>query len=495
MREASPRRSSWSEAQRRDRRAGNGKTNGQQKKLEAGDREAAEAEAEAEAGEETAEEESPAGGVGEAATATTTRPHQACPDCPAVVAAASLPRWILLADASWRPIHNLNRGWYLHSTRIITIVIIGIVIIAIAAMPADGPLADPALQPFLAENFSPAAYLNSTLPPLAPSSLHSLHSSSTSLLSSLDVHLSRLQATLSALTDEILRATPRLSYELQVLRSDVISLADTLSSPRTRQLTQCLADVSLEESSQAQLDAPPATTATTVAIDGDKGVGEGAGPQSGGNGEKQPNGGAAAASTKPQVLKRLETLALVRRHLEDVVKVFGEAMEWTLTDTQKTSIPLPTTSTSSLGAYIPPSRTPSPAIFDGRKKPTSASHSSNAGTGSDRITDDISYMLLNEEIEQATQKVEELAKLCDVWKNTSEYDARLRFVENLRWKVMEATRVEEPDVVAPNAPSDKKDSERGVYTINLPEVQLPRDGYLGLINQFKQMRDSIGQSG
>ncbi|KAK6346935.1 hypothetical protein TWF696_007033 [Orbilia brochopaga] len=360
-------------------------------------------------------------------------------------------------------------------------------------MPADGPLADPVLQPFLADNFSPAAYLNSTLPPLSStSSLHSLHSTATTLLSSLDVHLSRLQATLSALTDEILRATPRLSYELQVLRSDVISLADTLSSPRTRQLTQCLADVSLEDSSQGQLDPPPADTAagtTTTTTNGD-----GGGVNSAANGEKQSN--AATASTKPQVLKRLETLALVRRHLEDVVKVFGEAMEWTLTDTQKTSIPLPTTSTSSLGAYIPPSRTPSPAVFDGRKKPTSTSTSTNnTGTGSDKITDEISYLLLNEEIEQATQKVEELAKLCDVWKNTSEHDARLRFVENLRWKVMEATKVEEPDSAVSAPPSDKKDSDRGVYTINLPEVQLPRDGYLGLINQFKQMRDSIGQSG
>ncbi|KAF3917435.1 hypothetical protein ABW21_db0207353 [Orbilia brochopaga] len=357
-------------------------------------------------------------------------------------------------------------------------------------MPADGPLADPILQPFLADNFSPAAYLNSTLPPLTPTSLHSLHSTSTTLLSSLDVHLSRLQATLSALTDEILRATPRLSYEVQVLRSDVVSLADILSSPRTRQLTQCLADVSLEDSSQAQSDPSPAdavitATATDVADSGAK------------NAENvaKHSDTTTTTSAKPQVLKRLEILALVRRHLEDVVKVFGEAMEWTLTDTQKTSIPLPTTSTSSLGAYIPPSRTPSPAVFDGRKKPASASHNSNAGTGSDRITDEISYLLLNDEIDQATQKVEELARLCDVWKNTSEHDARLRFVENLRWKVMEATRVEDTDVGAPSAPADKKDSDRGVYTINLPEVQLPRDGYLGLINQFKQMRDSIGQSG
>lgn len=196
---------------------------------------------------------------------------------------------------------------------------------------------------------------------------------------------------------------------------------------------------------------------------------------------------AANTRGKPQVLKRLETLTLVRRHLEDVIKVFGEAMEWTLTDVQKTSIPLPTTATSSLGAYIPPSRSPSPAVMEGRKR--SGQGSNNPARGSDKFTDEISYLLLNEEVDKATQKVEDLAKLCEVWKNTSEYDARLRFVENLRWQVMEATKVEEPDVV------EKKDNDRGVYTINLPEVSLPKDGYLGFINQFKQMRDSIGQSG
>ncbi|KAF3935900.1 hypothetical protein ABW20_dc0103944 [Dactylellina cionopaga] len=341
-------------------------------------------------------------------------------------------------------------------------------------------LSDPTLQPFLSDSFSPSAYLNSTLPPLSATSvisssspavsLQALHSTATSLLSNLDIHLNRLQSNLSTLTDEILRATPRLSYELQVLRSDVISLADTLSSTRARQLTDCLADVSLDDS--------PGT--------GDEGETENAVSN-----RRKSEATGTTTTGKPQVLKRLETLTLVRRHLEDVIKVFGEAMEWTLTDTQRISIPLPTTTTSSLGAYIPPSRSPSPGVMEGRRRLNQSNHSNNNSnnTGSDKFTDEISYLLLNEEVDKATQKVEDLAKLCEVWKNTSEYDARLRFVENLRWKVMEATKVEEPDVV------EKKDSERGVYTINLPEVSLPKDGYLGFINQFKQMRDSIGQSG
>ncbi|KAF3275120.1 hypothetical protein TWF132_003005 [Orbilia oligospora] len=332
-------------------------------------------------------------------------------------------------------------------------------------------LSDPVLQPFLSDSFSPTSYLNSTLPPLSATavissssptvSLQKLHTTATTLLSNLDAHLNRLQSTLSTLTDEILRATPRLSYELQILRSDVISLADTLSSTRTRQLTECMADVSLEESPNTPLEGTEDKERRKSEVSNTQG--------------------------KPQVLKRLETLTLVRHHLEDVIKVFGEAMEWTLTDVQKTSIPLPTTTTSSLGAYIPPSRSPSPAVMDGRKR--SGQSSNNPATGSDKFTDEISYFLLNGEVDKATQKVEDLAKLCEVWKNTSEYDARLRFVENLRWQVMEATKAEEPSVV------EKKDNDRGVYTINLPEVSLPKDGYLGFINQFKQMRDSIGQSG
>ncbi|KAF3918638.1 hypothetical protein AA313_de0204385 [Arthrobotrys entomopaga] len=354
-------------------------------------------------------------------------------------------------------------------------------------------LADPLLQPFLSDSFSPSAYLNSTLPPLSTTSvisassntvsLQTLHSTATDLLTSLDVHLNRLQSTLSTLTDEILRATPRLSYELQVLRSDVISLADTLSSTRTRQLTECLADVSLQDSGAGAATAPAPGTPSNINANDDS--------HDESKDRRKPSAATSTtASGKPQVLKRLETLVLVRRQLEDVIKVFGEAMAWTLTDTQKTGIPLPTTATSSLGAYIPPSRSPSPGIIDGRKRSPQNSGPSAMAAGSDKFTDEISYLLLNEEVDKATEKVEELAKLCDVWKNTSEYDARLRFVENLRWKVMEATKAEEPDIV------EKKDnSDRGVYTINLPEVSLPKDGYLGFINQFKQMRDSIGQSG
>ncbi|KAF3942332.1 hypothetical protein ABW19_dt0207579 [Dactylella cylindrospora] len=336
---------------------------------------------------------------------------------------------------------------------------------------ASSLLSDPTLAPFLSESFSPITYLNNTLPPLSTTatssssspavSLQALHNTSTTLLSSLDVHLSRLQTTLSTLTDEIIRATPRLSYEVEVLRSDVISLAETLSSVQTRQLTEGLADISLDESqspNEASEDKPP--TAKTD------------------------------ESSKPQVLKRLETLSLVRRHLEDVIKVFGEAMEWTLTDNQKTAIPLPTTHTSSLGAYIPPSRSPSPAIMDGRKRSTQPGISHTPASGSDKFTDEISYLLLNEEIDKATKKVEDLAKLCEVWKNTSEYNTRQQFVENLRWKVMEATKVEDD-----TGGETSKESDRGVYTINLPEVSLPKDGYLNFINQFKQMRDSIGQSG
>ncbi|KAK6343248.1 hypothetical protein TWF730_010844 [Orbilia blumenaviensis] len=359
-------------------------------------------------------------------------------------------------------------------------------------------LADPALQPFLSPTFSPTTYLNTTLPPLSTTTiissssptvtLQKLHTTATTLLSNLDAHLSRLQSTLSTLTDEILRATPRLSYELQVLRSDVISLADTLSSTRTRQLTECLADISLDDpSSDPNAPLPEGTDPSSNNKNNNNN-------NERKDSEASPN--TALNGGKPQVLKRLETLTLVRRHLEDVIKVFGEAMEWTLTDVQKTSIPLPTTTTSSLGAYIPPSRSPSPAVMEGRRRAGQGSSSNNNNnnnnnptTGSDKFTDEISYLLLNEEVDKATQKVEDLAKLCEVWKNTSEYDARLRFVENLRWRVMEATKVEEPDVV------EKKDSDRGVYTINLPEVSLPKDGYLGFINQFKQMRDSIGQSG
>src|SRR2546429_1793910 len=105
-------------------------------------------------------------------------------------------------------------------------------------MPANGASSDeldsiksdPLLSAFLSPTFSPTNYLNTTLPSLSTTtssaatstsangspaavSLSAIHSTATDLLSTLDVHLNRLQTTLSSLTDDILRSTPRLGYE------------------------------------------------------------------------------------------------------------------------------------------------------------------------------------------------------------------------------------------------------------------------------------------
>ncbi|CCX34909.1 Similar to hypothetical protein [Tuber melanosporum Mel28]; acc. no. XP_002835998 [Pyronema omphalodes CBS 100304] len=127
-----------------------------------------------------------------------------------------------------------------------------------AATSTNPHLTDPLLAPFLIPTFTPTSYLNSILPPLLPPSipttshpptqaqsqhplatslsasalpLSDLSSSTTTLLSTLSHQLTRLLTTLSSLTDDLLRLSPRLSYSIDLLRSDVLSLAEELNGP------------------------------------------------------------------------------------------------------------------------------------------------------------------------------------------------------------------------------------------------------------------------
>jgi len=203
-------------------------------------------------------------------------------------------------------------------------------------------------------------------------------------------------------------------------------------------------------------------------------------------------------------------------------------MDWSLTDAQKAAGAnaggVITGGGGLLSGYGPPSRSTSPIPG---YRPTNTITSSNinasssllpsaiagntgigtggnggvAGKGAKRdITSEITFLIANDQLELATEKVEELAKLCEVWKGTSEFNARVQFVEGLRWKVMEAGRVEDGSTPTFSGRGgvrrkerererEEEDDGRLVYTINLPEVSL------GFINQFKQMRDSIGQAG
>ncbi|KAL8820233.1 MAG: hypothetical protein Q9223_001497, partial [Gallowayella weberi] len=101
--------------------------------------------------------------------------------------------------------------------------------------PESHHLTDPLLLPFLAPSFSASTYLNTALPP-PPSSkphpqptLNSLASQTQSHISTLSAQTTRLSATLTSLTDDILRCSSRLTYEIELLRAEANTLIETLS--------------------------------------------------------------------------------------------------------------------------------------------------------------------------------------------------------------------------------------------------------------------------
>jgi len=262
-------------------------------------------------------------------------------------------------------------------------------------------LTDQSLSPFLAPTFSVSAYLNSVLPPLQPPATLSTHrptsavplstlsSQTTTLLSTLDYQTQRLLTILTSLTDEILRLAPRLAYSIDLLRSDVASLGDELQGH------------------------------AAAAV--------------------------AEAGQKPGGLERLEMLATVRERVEEVVKVFGDAMDWRIDGDDREE------------------------SGEGGKK--------RDGVGKD-LAGEVVYLLASGDLEGAREKVRALRVLAGVFEGTVEGPARLAVVDALeeRVKVEMEKRVEKatPVSVERKVEHKKETSAEG--------------GYYGLIEQLKGLR-------
>lgn len=358
-------------------------------------------------------------------------------------------------------------------------------------------LADPILAPFLGPSFSVISYVNSTLPPLLPPStalptqpkidsklqlqqqlsqpghisnkpnalpLAQIHPKTTALLSTLDIQTHRLLAHLQNLTDEILRVAPRLSYEVDVLRGGVVSLGEELGKVGTKVIS---------------------------------------------GGDDLANG------NKPEVLKKLETLSTIRARLEEVIAIFGEAMNW----------PLPTAETSANESATPPSLgrnspslynlspAPSPPPFIKEMKKTSNAAKAKASKAINPSSE-ISYLLASNLISQARERVEELRLLAGVFKGTMEGDTRMELVEELARKVKEAEKLRENREKGFMAKEDRMIMPQRVRKDNYSrddvggrgesgsgrnegkeEMSNPssgfgvgREGYYGLINQLQRMR-------
>jgi len=237
-------------------------------------------------------------------------------------------------------------------------------------------VADKTLQPFIQPTFDPAEYFNSVLPnDRVP--LSELSTKTQTLLSQLNGQTAQLSNTLTQLTDEIIRGGSRLAYEVEILRGETLGFSETL----TDTLKDDIALFRLHE---------PSSTSTV---------------------EDGP------VATEPTSIKELRMLTLVRSRLDSVIKVFGEAMQWPVAPSEVTS------------SFISISG-PEVTAEESRNRELKGKEAAK------RLETEVSDLLktsasAEEAVALALQRVEELRKLCAVWKGTAEEKSRERLVDDL----------------------------------------------------------------
>jgi hypothetical protein len=270
-------------------------------------------------------------------------------------------------------------------------------------------VADPALVPFLHAHFDSAEYLNATLPALSLSSRPSkpghasiadLSSQTQDLLSQLNAHTTRLSAILTQLTDDILRSGARLAYEVEVLRGETIGLTETLTDGLRDDVAKFLpGGITLQTAQPDEEGKSPALAANIVE-----------------NGDQAAQLQDEAEDTTPEYISDLRTLTTVRARLETVIKVFGEAMHWTIP-------PSEISLTSSLISVSAPEPGTDNASREEKGKEFAASLRSEIA---DLITGDP-----DTGVEKAEARIQALRDLGQVWKGTAEEKARTKFVDGL----------------------------------------------------------------
>jgi hypothetical protein len=280
--------------------------------------------------------------------------------------------------------------------------------------PRSSHVSDAALAPFLQPSFDPADYLNETLPSLSLSgraakgtaaSLADLSSQTQDLLSQLNAQTTRLSAILTQLTDDILRSGGRLAYEVEVLRGETIGLTDVLKDGLKDDISKFVpGGLPVEaEPSAAELSRRPSEVQhiDDAAAEPPQDV-----PY------QQP----PPTDPTPDYITSLRTLTTVRSRLETVIKVFGEAMHWTIPP-----------SDVSLGSSLISVSAPEPGSDN-------ASLEQRGKEFATALRSEIADLIAGDPEEgpaKAEARIQALRDLASVWKGTAEEKARGRFVEGL----------------------------------------------------------------
>lgn len=258
-------------------------------------------------------------------------------------------------------------------------------------------ITDRNLAPFLSPNFSPISYLNNELPSAAlsaPSTLLTvLASQAQSKISHVTALSTRLSATLTTQTDDILRVSPRLIYEVEILFSKALSLTKSLSE--SGDLHPALSQfVSRGPStgSVSPVDPPSKPEPLHSSLD-----------------HKLP-------------LDPLRSLIKVRALLTLVSEIFSLALSW----------PFPPSLLSPSPSLIAVSSPPDPTL------------EAQGQAACARLRQEIIDLLAEGEdvdgtdrVQRAWERVRLWRKCVEIWKGTGEEKARKKFVDGLEAMVVE----------------------------------------------------------
>jgi hypothetical protein len=306
-------------------------------------------------------------------------------------------------------------------------------------------VSDPALAPFVQPRFDPAEHLNATLPSLSlasrkpanAASLADLSSQTQHLLLQLNAHTTRLSTILTQLTDDILRSGGRLAYEVEVLRGETIGLTETLTDSLKSDIGKFLPGGIALKVEPVDEDVASPTAIPADAQDGDQ--------------LPQPPL-AEDDETSPEYISDLRTLTTVRTRLETVIKVFGEAMHWTIPPSEV-----------SLGASLISVSAPEPGADN-------ASREQKGKEFAAALRSEIAELITGGQesgIEKAEARIQALRGLAQVWKGTAEEKARAKFVEGLIKLAEEKQR----DIERERARSKDRGQQRPGRSGSVPKPQ------------------------
>lgn len=278
-----------------------------------------------------------------------------------------------------------------------------------AIKPKSSHTSDGFLQEFLNPSFDPASFLNAKLPPLAPKQAGSqaasgavpvaeLSAQAQTLLSQLNAQTTRLSDTLTQLADDILRSGSRLAYQVEVLRGEAMSVAETMNETLEDDIEKFIPG-GLQEAMEAQK----------------KGI---SAQQENGSDQVDGEGSHGENGIDPPYIKKLQTLTLVRTRLDSVIKTFGDAMDFT----------------------FPPSEVSVGSSFLSVSAPDPGSQQQSSEEKGQQVLrqlrEEISNLLNKSDdpvqgIEKAANRIEELKELNQVWKGTAEEKGRSKFIDSL----------------------------------------------------------------